>query len=479
MDDTISAYHTFLERKRQSSLDQGLKATWMPAKMFPFQQELTTWALRRGRAALFEECGLGKSIQMLTWAENIVRQTNQRVLILTPLAVGAQMAAEGEKFGIACARSRSGALGTHRILIANYEQLHHFQPQDFIAVGADESAIIKHFSGMTQQNLTRFMSKIPYRLLCTATPAPNDYIELGTAAEALGEMGYSDMLGRFFRQDDGKAFRMNEVKLSRPELGNHYAKLSYRIAQQIGQWRLKGHAEGPFWQWVASWARACRKPSDLGYADDGYVLPPMTERLHLIEASRPADGMLFTLPAFGLSEEREERRRTMTERCEAVAKLVDHDQPAIIWCHLNEESHRLSQMIPDGEEITGSQGDDLKEERIMAFIRGELRVLISKPVLCGWGLNLQHCAHVVTFVGHSFEQDYQTIRRCYRFGQTRPVIVDRVATTGEQRVIDNLQRKSQQATMMFDRIMGYMQQATQMTPSINRTGTVEIPSWIS
>lgn len=334
-----SDYRAFLDRKRQLGGFYGFEPIYHNPALFPFQVELVSWALRKGRAAIFADCGLGKTPIQLVWAENVVRKTNGRVLILTPLAVSHQTVREGEKFGIEVHRADQGK-PAGKISVTNYERLHLFDPNDFVGVVCDESSILKHFSGATQKAVTRFMAKKQYRLLCTATAAPNDYIELGTSSEALGELGYSDMLTRFFKQTDNAKWRQDEVRLTSVNCGedhNYYQKLAYRVAQQIGQWKLKAHAEIPFWKWIASWARACRRPEDLGFSSNGFRLPPLIENTHVIKAARPPDGMLFTMPAFGLAEERDERKRTLKERCEMVAQLVSHDQPAIAWCHFNVE----------------------------------------------------------------------------------------------------------------------------------------------
>ena len=327
----------------------------------------------------------------LVWAENVVRKTNKAVLVLTPLAVGPQTVCEGVKFGIETTRSRDGK-HSGGIVITNYEKLHHFNPADFAGVVCDESSILKHFSGATQSAVTRFMLKIPYRLLCTATAAPNDYIELGTSSQALGELGYSDMLARFFKQTDNKPHRMQEIKEWRAERGreldgNHFGKLSFRVHQSIGQWRLKGHAVEPFWRWVASWARAVRTPSDLGFDDGPFQLPELIEREHIVHPTCPPDGMLFTFPALGLREERDERRRTLDERCGLVANLVNHERPAIVWCHLNIEGDRLERAIPGSVQVSGSMSDEAKEKAYLDFRSGAIRVLITKPKLGAWGLN--------------------------------------------------------------------------------------------
>jgi len=471
-------YEAFLEKKSQLGSMGGFAPLFMPEFLFDFQRALVEWAVMKGRAAIFADCGLGKTPMQLVWAQNVVQETNGRVLILTPLAVGQQTIGEGEKFGIECHRSRDGHLNNARITVTNYEQLHRFDWKDFSGVVCDESSILKHFSGATQKAVTRFMLKLPYRLLCTATAAPNDYIELGTSSEALGELGYSDMLSRFFRQDDGKSFRMNEVKLARSRHSGHFARLSYRVSQQMSGWRLKGHAEIPFWRWVSSWARACRKPSDLGFDDERFQLPPLNEVSHIITPRKPADGMLFTVPAVGLKAEREERKRTLDERCELVAKLVNHDRPAVVWCHLNSEGALLSRLIHDSREVKGGDTDDYKEEAYRDFSGGRLRVLITKPKIGAWGLNWQHCSDVASFVSHSYEQYYQSVRRCWRFGQDKPVTVDLVATKGEERVSENMTRKAKAAEVMFDRLVHYMGDALHIKRE-NSTLSVEVPSWLT
>lgn len=467
----MTTYEEFLIRKQQSVSPGGLEPSYLPEVLFPFQRALVEWAVARGRAAVLADCGLGKSLIELVWAENVVRQTGGRVLLLTPLAVGAQMAQMSKQFGIGdCARSRDGRV-TAPITIANYEQLHRFSPADFAGVVCDESSILKHFRGATQQQTTRFLAKVPYRLLCTATAAPNDYTELGSASEALGELGFVDMLGRFFKQEQ------QQHAMSDRQHGRGRGPVDTSVGG--GRWRMKGHAEEPFWRWVSSWARACRKPSDLGFSDDGFVLPELIERGHTVRAARPPDGMLFVVPAVNLQEEREERRRTLTERCEYVAGLVDHDQPAVIWCHLNSEAERLRKVIPGAVEVSGNDSDEAKEDKFSAFGRGDVRVLITKPKIGAWGLNWQHCAHVVTFATHSYEQYYQAVRRCWRFGQTRPVVVDIVSTEGEVRVRENMMRKAQSADRMFARLTEHMRDAVAIDRQVRARAHVEVPSWLA
>jgi len=471
-------YNDFLISKQQLGGDHGFEPVWMPDFLYDFQEILFEWALRKGRGAVFADCGLGKSPIQLVWAENVVRKTNGRVLILTPLAVAAQTAREAEKFGVEAKVSRDGSLSS-KIVIANYEQLHRFNPSDFVGTVADESSILKHFTGATQQKVTRFMSKLPYRLLCTATAAPNDYVELGTSSEAIGELSYSDMLGRFFRQLDDKGQKREQRKQDWEENAvNHFARLSYRVHQSIGQWRLKHHAVDSFWRWVCSWAMACRKPSDLGCDDGPFILPPLVEHNHVVTPKTPPEGMLFCVPAIGLSEERAERRRTLDERVERVARLVDHDQPAVVWCHYNAEGDKLAKRISGARQVAGNTPDEEKVETYDDFASGKLRVLVIKPKIGAWGMNWQHCAHVVTFASHSYEQFYQSVRRCWRFGQKNPVRLDIVSTIGEERVRKNMKRKALQADAMFDELVRHMNDAQPVHRVKTDTNRMEFPSWV-
>ena len=471
-------YAVFLDRKTQLGNQAGFAPVFMPDFLFPFQRALTTWAIEKGRAAIFADCGLGKTLMQLVWAQNIALKTGKNVLILTPLAVGAQTVAEARKFGIDAERSRDGKV-TAKITVTNYEKLHLFDPADFIACACDESSIIKHATGATQKAVTRFMLKLPYRTLWTATAAPNDYTELGTSSEALGDLNNSDMLTRFFKQMDQKTTDQYEKKINNLEKqANHFGKISFRVSQAINGWRLKGHAHDHFWMWVCSWARACRKPSDVGFDDNGYTLPELIEREHIVKPTTPPDGMLFTMPAFGLAEERDERRRTLQERCRLAADLVNHDRPAVVWCHMNAEGDELERIIPNSIQVKGSMDDDEKEAAYEAFTKQEKRVLILKPKIGAWGLNWQFCNHVVTFASHSYEQYYQSIRRCWRFGQKLPVTVDIIASEGEQRVRDNMTRKALQADKMFDEVVKQMNNALKIERKTKEI-TPTIPVWIN
>ena len=455
---TATAYQTFLVSKTQSGSEDGFAPVWMPDWLFPFQQSLVEWAVRHGRAALFCDCGLGKGPMGLVWAANVVRKTNKPVLYLTALAVSHQIIAEAEKFGIDARRSIDGAVFPG-ITVTNYERLHLYDPARFAGVVCDESSILKNYDGARRGEITAFMRKIEYRLLATATAAPNDFVELGTSSEALGHLGHMDMLNRFFKND-----------LNNSATG--------RMRGEVIKWRFKGHAELPFWRWVCSWARACRRPSDLGFDDASFVLPPLHEREHLVEAMQLAPGMLFALPAVGLKEQREERRRTVRERCEKVASLVDDGEQALVWCHLNEEGDLLEDLIPDAIQVSGSDSDDAKEERLLAFARGEARVLVTKPRIAGFGLNLQKCAHVTFFPSHSYEQYYQGVRRCWRFGQKRPVVVDVVTTEGEQEVLKNLQRKAAQADKMFSNLVTQMRMGQKLSGMRTFSQHTQVPSWL-
>lgn len=452
-------YAEFLADKAQSVGDHGFAPKAMPKYLYDFQTALVEWALRKGRAAIFADCGLGKTPMQLAWGDAVVRRENRPVLLLTPLAVAGQTMREGEKFGVECRRPDGSALAPC-IYVTNYERLHHLNPNDYAAVVCDESSILKSFDGVTRNAVTEFMRKHPYRLLCTATAAPNDTTELGTSSEALGYLGHMDMLGRFFVNDKKNC-----------GLGRH--------SGNAPEWRFRGHAEQPFWRWCGSWARSVRKPSDLGFDDARFVLPPLVEKEHLVTPEKAREGYLFSLPAVGLREEREERRRSLTERCEMAAKLVvGTGQPAVMWCHLNDEGDLLTKLVPDAVQVSGTDSDEEKEEKFRAFAAGETRVIVTKPSIGAWGLNWQHCAHMTTFATHSFEQHYQTVRRFWRFGQTRPVVVDHVLSDGESRVLANLRRKQEAAEKMYASINAHMREALDVSGARNFTKKEQVPSWL-
>ena len=450
-------YADFIANKMHQGADRGFEPTFMPDGAFDFQKAMIEYAVRKGRAALFEDCGLGKTLQFLSWSQNVVEHTNKPVLILTPLAVAHQTIREAEKFGIEAERSSDRY--SKKIVVTNYERLEHFDSSEFAGVVCDESSILKNFDGARKSQITEFMRRIPYRLLATATAAPNDYIELGTSSEAIGDMGFMDMLNRFFKND-----------LNNSATRRHYG--------EAPKWRFKGHAELPFWQWVCSWSRALRKPSDLGFDDGAFKLPNLIETMHLVEAEKLAQGMLFALPATTLPEQREEKKRTVKERCEKVAELVDHGKPAMVWAQLNEETDLLEKLIPGAVQIAGKHSDEVKEERFLDFINGKTRVLVTKPKIGALGLNFQHCAHLTYFPSHSYEQYYQAVRRCLRFGQKSDVRVDIVHTEGEAKVIENQNRKAVQAARMFENLVAEMNNAIGHRVDRTHNQAMEIPQWL-
>jgi hypothetical protein len=469
-DDTSPApgvpYAEFLARRAQLDGAAGFEPLWMPDVLFGFQALMTDWAVRQGRAALFEDCGLGKSLQELVWAQNVHKHTGKPVLLLTPLAVTFQMQAEAEKFGIEAATSRTGEIPAP-VTVANYERLHYFDREAFGGVVCDESSAIKAFDGKRRAEVTDFLRKMRYRLFATATAAPNDFIELGTTSEAAGYLGHMDMLSRFF---------VNDKKTSDPH--GHYAGFSRPRSYELPAWRFKGHGEEHFWRWVSSWARAMRKPSDYGFPDDGFILPELDYRQHIVKPGTEADdGALFEVAAVGLREERDELRRSVTERCEKAAELLADASPGIAWCQLNTEGDLLERLIPGAVQVSGSDHPDVKEERLAAFSRGEIRVLVTKPLIGAWGLNWQHCHRMTYFPSHSYEQHYQAVRRCWRFGQASPVTVDIITTPGGSRALESLQRKAVQADRMFAALVAHMKDAL----AVDRTATydtdVEVPSW--
>lgn len=456
----MSDYSAFLAAKAQLANSGGFNPSGLPNHLFDFQQSLVEWAVRQGRGALFADCGLGKTPMALAWADQVHHHTGKPVLFLTPLAVGFQIVTEAHKFGHNAALSRNGTI-TAPITVTNYEQITKFDWAEFGGVVCDESSAIKSFDGTRRAEVTEFMRRIQYRLLCTATAAPNDYTELGTSSEALGHLGYMDMLTRFFVND-------NRSVSSRGR----------GMGGESIQWRMKGHAEEPFWRWVSSWARAIRKPSDYGFADTNHHLPKLLVREHMVEPNRPADGTLFDVPAVGLREEREENRRTLIERCETAATALESAETGIAWCHLNDESAMLTKLIDGAVEVAGSDSPEAKEDKLSAFTRGDIRVLVTKPAIGAWGLNWQHCHRMTYFPSHSYEQWYQSVRRCWRFGQHHDVTVDVITTEGGSRVLANLQRKADQADRMFSSLVAHMNNAHNITRH-TYTNQMELPTWLS
>lgn len=438
-------YESFLAKKqiqvRPSGFDVPVDS--MNDALYDWQKAIVHWALKRGKAALFEDCGLGKTLQQLEWAQQVNKHTGQSVLILAPLAVSSQTQREGQRFGYdvtICATQDDIQPG---INITNYEKLHHFSPVNLGGLVLDESSILKSYDGKTRKHLQQFASGIDYRLACTATPAPNDLQELSNHAEFLGVMKGKEILALFFTQD-----------------GNTTHK-----------WRLKGHARTAFWKWMAEWSVAIRAPSDIGYDDDGFNLPPLEMHSEIVPG-KAWGGALFAIEAQTLTERRKARRDSLEDRVAAAAALVNaSDEQWIVWCDLNAEGEALVKAIPDAVEVAGRHSDDYKKDKMMAFSDGEIRVLVTKPSIAGFGMNWQHCNNMA-FVGlsDSYEQQYQAIRRCWRFGQQKPVNVHVVTSEAEGAVVANIQRKERQATMMFDNIVKHMR----VHAEVNRGGRQEM-----
>jgi hypothetical protein len=425
-------YADFVDGKLSRVPPTGLSVIpELNASLFPFQRDLVTWALRRGRCAIFADTGLGKTRQELEWARCVAIATGGRVLILAPLAVGAQTVREADKIGVAAKQVRYASdieAECPQIVVTNYDRIHHFDASAFVGVVCDESSVIKNSDSKTFATLTEMFAATPFRLCATATPSPNDYTELGTHAEFLGICTKEEMLAEYFCHDGGET--------------------------QV--WRLKGHARGAFWRWVAGWAALIRKPSDFGYSDAGYDLPPLVITQHTIAADpeqAKAQGLLFAEPARTLTERRAARKASLSPRVQRCADVVlaEPNEAWVIWCELNAEADALTDALTGAVEIRGSDDAILKEQRLVAFANGEFRILISKPKIAGFGLNWQHAARMC-FVGvkDSYESTYQAIRRCWRFGQTRSVHVHVFASELEGEVVKNLERKERDAFAMSE-----------------------------
>lgn len=451
-------YEEFIRSKSQWNNRCGVDPGELPGWLYDFQAYLVEWALRQGRAAIFADCGMGKTAMQLAWAQRIIEVTNKPVLIVTPIAVGAQTIQEAERFGITAKRSRDGSCtGERCVWVTNYEQLHKLDPSMFAGVVCDESSAIKDFKSERKSVVVEFMRTVQYRLLCTATAAPNDFWELGTSSEALGLLGFRDMITKFFKQETSKDH-------------HGWGRTKYRF---------RGHAEQPFWSWVCSWARSIQNPEDIGFDGSRFVLPQLIEVEHVVNSARLRDGFLFSLPARDMQEEREERRRTMPERCEMAANLVhQHEGASVLWCELNDEGDMLEKLVADSVQVKGSTSDDEKEEALIGFSKGDIKRLIIKPKIGAWGLNWQHCHNVTMFPSHSFEQYYQAVRRCYRFGQTKDVTVNIIASEGERGVIKNLHRKQEQSKRMFRELCKHMNDAMHIVTQDYFPEREKLPTWL-
>jgi len=423
----LDDYGDFLRRKRRAVGNSGFDPDPTLLErygLFDFQQALTGWAARKGRAAIFADTGLGKTRMQVAWADLVVRQAGADVLILAPLSVAQQTVAEAAAIGVQITHAHTGADVRPGINITNYDRLHRFDPSRFLGVVLDESSIIKHHDAKTLATLLAAFADTEYRLCATATPAPNDWTELGTHAEFLGVCSRAEMLAEYFTHDGG----------------------------ETQTWRLKGHARAEFWRWVATWGAMVRSPADLGFDASRYDLPPLhVEQVTVASDARPEEGELFVRPALTLSERRQARRDSLRQRVIACAERVnDSADPWVVWCELNAEGDALRAEIPDAVEVRGSDPAERKEQALADFAAGRIRVLVTKPKIAGFGLNWQHCARV-GFVGvtDSWEAYYQAVRRCWRFGQTRPVQVYLFTSEPEGAVRDNLLRKERDAAAMY------------------------------
>ena len=452
-------YEKFVATKSAWTAFPGIDDAVIGGHLFPHQRDLVRWALRKGRAAVFADTGLGKTAMQIEWARHVAQRG--RVLILAPLAVAPQTVVEAKRFGVDISYRQVDA--GDRITITNYERLSAFNPADFAGIVLDESSILKAFDGKTRNAIVGGFAATPFRLAATATPAPNDFTELGNHSEFLGIKTRTEMLAEYFVHDGG----------------------------DTSEWRLKGHAEKDFWRWLATWGAVVRKPSDLGYDDGAYALPPLKFTEHVIPVDNTlahAAGMLFAAPAMSLQEQRGTRRATVGKRVEVAAGIAAQPGPCLIWCELNDESKALHDAIPDSVEVKGSDSTEEKMRALSSFSSGESRVMITKPSIAGFGLNWQHCARVV-FVGasHSYEQTYQAIRRCWRFGQDKAVEVHIIRAETEQLVIDNYRRKeadaarlgAEMAAQVLDSVRAEVQgvSAREWNP-YDATKEQTIPSWM-
>lgn len=455
-------YGTYLTEKHLRAEAVGLvDVPPLDAKLFPFQRDIVSWALRRGRAAIFADCGLGKGWMALEWARVVAETTAAPVLIVAPLAVAQQFQREAEKLQLAVRICRDGAEVGHGVNVTNYERLHRFDDVALGGVVLDESSILKDHTSATRNMILARFAATPFRLACTATPAPNDHMELGNHAEFLGTLSRQEMLATFFCHDGG----------------------------ETQAWRLKGHAERDFWRWVASWAVCVRHPSDLGYDDGGYALPPLHLHEHRVvtdHALAQQSGMLFAVEAQTLDAQRAARKASLEDRVAIAAELATASpEPWILWCDLNVESEALARSIPGAVEVRGSDDAEVKEQRLADFSEGRTRVLVTKPSIAGHGMNWQHCAHVA-FVGlsHSFEAYYQALRRTYRFGQTRPVHVHLITSTGEGAVLANLKRKQAEAETLHAELVAHLEDFTAVKAAGRELATyrphrpLQLPEWL-
>ena len=421
-------YQEFIDRKKLVDVPTGFLPKNLNDKLFDFQSDIVNWACQRGRAALFEDCGMGKTPQQLVWAQQVLEQTNKPILIVAPLGVTHQTVREGVKFGIDVrfAKSQDDVVEP-AIDVTNYEKLHRFDLSKFSGICLDESSILKSYDGATRNMLIENCAKVQYKLACTATPSPNDYMELGNHAEFLGVMSRTEMLATFFVHDGG----------------------------ETAKWRLKGHAEQDFWKWICSWAVNLRRPSDLGYSDAKFKLPKLNMHEHVVRSKQKMDGFLFALPASSLQERRDARRCSLSERVDKAVEMCDDNQ-WVFWCNLNAESDALTKAL-GAEEIKGDTSEEERERIVLGFMDGSIRRVVTKGSIWGFGLNLQ-CCHNTALVGlsDSYELFYQIVRRFWRFGQKKPVNAHIIISDLEGAVLANIKRKEVDATNMANEMVKHM-----------------------
>lgn len=453
-------YQDFIKTKEfkhvTAGFDAGSELDRYP--LFDYQKPIVKWALKRGRAAVFADTGLGKTIMQLAWADMVARKTNQPVLILAPLAVSSQTIREGKKYGIEVEKLNPAADVFGRgVYIINYEQLHKVKDQ-FKGIALDESSILKGMDGRRRKEITEFAKSIPYRLSCTATPSPNDFMELGTQAEFLGIMSQTEMLAMFFVND----------------------------MSDTGKWRLMKHGAAKFFQWLATWAVVIRNPRDLGFDGSSHDLPELIMHEHIIETT--PDGALFVEPAQGLQERNKARKDSVDARVARAAEIANSiDSEVLVWCNLNDESEKLTAAIDNAVEVSGSSKPEHKEKTLLGFADGNVKCLVSKPKIAGFGMNWQNCNHMI-FVGlsDSFEAFYQAVRRCWRFGQTKPVHVHVISADTEGAVVENIRRKNLQhedlSAKMVDHMKTMMEKeifnAATEKSEYNPTTKIKLPNFL-
>lgn len=458
---SATEYEQFIKSKQAADVPTGFDCDVPVGPLFDFQAACVKWALKRGRAALFLDTGLGKTLCQTTWAQRVHEHTGLNVIIAAPLCVAQQTVDEAAKFGITVKYCRDQDQIEPGITITNYEMLEHFDLESFGGVVLDESSILKSHTSRTREEIVMAFRSTPYKLSCTATPSPNDYIELGNQAAFLGVMSAQEMLATFFTHDGGNT----------------------------SKWRLKGHGKTRFWEWMATWAICIRNPADLGFDGSRYELPPLNMIEHTVSGGELLEGQLFAVTAQSLTERRQAKRSSMGDRLELAASIANAtDQPVIVWCHMNEESERLTKMISGAVEVTGAMTSDQKTKNIMAFLHGGARVIVSKASIMGFGLNFQHCNEMI-FAGmdDSFEKYYQAVRRCHRFGQKRRVNVHIITAETEGAVKANIERKQSQSNEMAGEMVAHMRNITRRqiegarsnTETYSPTVRMNIPAWLT